>query len=97
MVRQIKQQSKFTTRRRSPSRSRDPAYWFGGFGGGSGQNCGGFEQPRTGNGISLVIVGRTKLLSFKTWSVFPACAEKQIVVAKNKKDVQNIFFIGVYS
>jgi len=47
--------------------------------------------------MSFVIVGSPNDCSLTTRSVFPACAEKQIVVANNKKDMQNTFFINVFS
>ena len=47
--------------------------------------------------MSFVIVGNPKNCSLATRSVFPACAEKQIVVANSKKDMQNTLFISGFS
>jgi hypothetical protein len=64
--------------------------------GSPGQSPGGFLQPGSGTGISLGKVGSVISLPLLTsLSVFAVVAEKDNVVANNKKDMQNTFFMEI--
>jgi hypothetical protein len=87
MLRQIEQHGKDDKQRSLGGRGSEN------YRGGAGQFGGTFVQPGCGQGISFVLVGNVNCRTLATPSVFPVVAEKHNVVANNKKDMQNTFFM----